>query len=147
MREEEWRKQLAAQYGNENSFDFTESPKGGFPDHLLKTTVPGTVFSIIWNNQAIYLNKTYSRAKLLVMGDLTGACNSSHSGKGFISKGAGLAEIREKEILVYRNLKNKTRSSSYIFLYIIDRVHLRSTSFTDETMFLDVYMIGPRLHS
>lgn len=36
-------------------------------------------------------NLEESRAKLLVMGDLTGACNSSHSGKGFISKGAGLA--------------------------------------------------------
>ena len=31
------------------------------------------------------------------MGDLTGACNSSHSGKGFISKGAGLTETKEKK--------------------------------------------------
>lgn len=97
MREEEWKKQLTSRYLNENSFDFTEPPKGGFPDHPLKTTVPGTVFSTIMNNQAIYLNKTYSRAKLLVMGDLTGACNSSHSGKGFISKGAGLAGIKERK--------------------------------------------------
>lgn len=64
--------------------------------------------------------KTYSRAKLLVMGDLTGACNSSHSGKGFISKGAGLAEIKEKkEISVYRNLENKTRSSLHISIYTL----------------------------
>lgn len=96
MREEERKKQLTAQYRNEN-IDFTEPPTGGCPDHPLKTTVPGTVFSVIRNNQVIYLNNTYSRAKLLVMGDRTGACNSSHSGKGFISKGAGLAEIREKK--------------------------------------------------
>jgi hypothetical protein len=32
-----------------------------------------------------------------VIGDLTGACNSSHSGKGFISKGAGLAEKKKRK--------------------------------------------------
>lgn len=97
MREEEWKKQLASRYLNEISFEFTQRPKGGFPDHPLETTVPGTAFSITMNKQAVCLKNTYSRAKLLVMGDLTGACNSSHSGKGFISKGAGLAGIEEKK--------------------------------------------------
>lgn len=91
---------MTSWYINENSFDFTETQKwpggGGSPDHPLGTTVLGTFH---YKEQLSYefYTKTYSRAKLLVMGDLTGACNSSHSGKGFISKGAGLTETRERK--------------------------------------------------
>ena len=90
-------KQMTSQYIKENSFDFTETQKGGgFPDHPLGTIVLGT-FHYKEQLSYVFYTKTYSRAKLLVMGDLTGACNSSHSGKGFISKGAGLTETREKK--------------------------------------------------
>lgn len=88
---------MTSQYINENSFDFTETQKGrGSPDHPLGTTVLGT-FHYKEQLSYVFYTKTYSRAKLLVMGDLTGACNSSHSGKGFISKGAGLTETRERK--------------------------------------------------
>lgn len=41
---------------------------------------------------------TYSRVKVLVMGDLTGAGNSSHSGRGFISRGAGFTAQGNKQV-------------------------------------------------
>lgn len=74
------------------------------------------------------------------MGDLTGACNSSHSGKGFISKGAGLAEIKERErdFSIQKFGKQNKILSLYLYLCVIARVHLRPENFTQEMRSMDV---------
>lgn len=55
------------------------------------------------------------------MGDLIGACNSSHSGKGLISKGAGLTEKKERERHFRLKKPEKQTSSSLFHLYICVR--------------------------
>lgn len=93
---EEWKSKWHLNILKKIALTSQKPKRGGSPDHPLGTTVLGT-FHYKEQLSYVFYTKTYSRAKLLVMGDLTGACNSSHSGKGFISKGAGLTETREKK--------------------------------------------------
>lgn len=65
------------------------------------------------------MSVTYSRVKDLVMGERTGVINSSHSGTGLMSKGAGLAGTQApKQRYIEKRVQNKVYTLVKIFLFV-----------------------------